>query len=162
MRRFFSYPNPVNEHVARVTAVGVVVLVVLTIALDQPWVILVIAYGFLARVAAGPKLSPLALFAARVVVPAAKWRPKPVPGPPKRFAQAIGAVFSVTAAVLHFGFGATSAAYVVLALLAAAAALEGFAGVCLGCMVFARLMQAGLIPESVCRECADITRRVRA
>jgi hypothetical protein len=162
MRRFFSYPNPVNEHVARVTAVGVVVLVVLTIGLGQAWMSLLIAYGFLARVAAGPKLSPLAQFASRVVVPAAKWRPKPVPGPPKRFAQAIGAVFSTAAVVAHFTLGATGAAYVLLALLAAAAALEGFAGICLGCIVFARLMRAGVIPESVCLECADITRRMRA
>ncbi|HEV8296883.1 MAG TPA: DUF4395 domain-containing protein [Acidimicrobiales bacterium] len=159
VRRIFSFPNPVNEHAARVVAAGVVVMVVVTVVFDQPWLIAVIAYGFVARVVSGPTLSPLGQLATRVIIPALGRPPKLVPGPPKRFAQGIGAAFSVTAAVLHFGLGATRAAYLVLALLGCAAALEAFAAICLGCAVFGRLMQAGLIPESVCRECAAIGRR---
>jgi hypothetical protein len=59
MAELFSFPNPVNEISARLVAAGVVVLCVLTLALDQPWLILVLAYGFVARVATGPTLSPL-------------------------------------------------------------------------------------------------------
>jgi hypothetical protein len=99
------------------------------------------------------------LLVTRVLVPAAGRPPKHVPGPPKRFAQGIGTLFSGTAVVLHFGFGATAAAYVVLGLLAGAAALEAFAGVCLGCIAFARLVLLGVVRESVCLECADPSRR---
>jgi hypothetical protein len=58
------------------------------------------AYGFLARVASGPTLSPLGQLATRVIVPRLAAAPRLVPGPPKRFAQGIGATLSVTAATL--------------------------------------------------------------
>ena len=53
------------------------------------WLFLPLAYGFIARVLSGPRLSPLARLATAVVAPRLG-APKPVPGPPKRFAQAIG------------------------------------------------------------------------
>lgn len=55
----FSFPDPVNEISARFVAGGVVLLSLATIVFDQPWATAVIAYGFLARVAGGPTLSPL-------------------------------------------------------------------------------------------------------
>ena len=155
----FSYPNPVNDNVGRAVASGVVVMSVAAIAFDQPWVLIPITYGFWARVLAGPRFSPLALVASRVVVPWLGRPPRPVPGPPKRFAQGMGVVFSTTALILAFGFGQTTAAWAVLALLVCAAFLEAAFGICLGCKVFSLLMRAGVIPESVCEECADLTRR---
>ena len=156
MRRLFSFPNPVNEHAARIVAFGVVVMSVATIVFDQPWMLLVIGYGFVARVLTGPKLSPLGLLVTTVVVPALGRPPKLVPGPPKRFAQGMGAVFSLSAIVLHFGFGETGAAYLVLGALIVAASLEAFAAICLGCLVFARLMRAGVLPASACEACDDV------
>jgi len=132
----------------------VVVLTVATIALDQPWFIPVLAYGFLARVATGPRLSPLGLLVTRVVRPRLDVEPRLIPGPPKRFAQAVGAAFTLTATVLALGFGEVGAAYVVLGLLVVAASLEAFAGFCLGCQVFALLMRVGVIPAEVCERCA--------
>jgi hypothetical protein len=41
----------------------------------------------------------------------------------------------------------------------AAAFLEAAFGLCLGCRIFTFLMRIGLIPESVCPECADLSRR---
>ena len=61
--------------------------------------------------------------------------------------------------VLAFGFGQTTTAWAVLALLVGAAFLEAAFGICLGCKVFSLLMRAGVIPESVCEDCADLTRR---
>lgn len=156
MRALFTFPNPVNEHAARVVALGVVVMSVITVAFAQHWLLFVVAYGFVARVTAGPTLSPLGRIATQVVVPLLGRPPKLVPGPPKRFAQSVGAVFSLTALVLHFGFGATLAADVVLGLLAVAASLEAFFAVCLGCMMFGRLMRAGVIPRDVCESCDDL------
>jgi len=81
-----------------------------------------------------------------------------VPGPPKRFAQGIGATISTLALAAALA-GATLAANVLLVLLIGAASLEAFAGYCLGCKIFALLMRAGIIPEAICDDCADISRR---
>jgi hypothetical protein len=151
--RLFSFPDPVNEVSARLVAGGVVLLSLATILFAQPWLTAVIAYGFLARVLSGPTLSPLGQLVTRVITPRLHVAARPVPGPPKRFAQAIGLVFSVSAAVLALGFGLPSAAYVVLGLLIVAATLESVFGLCLGCKAFAILMRAGVIPEEVCERC---------
>jgi hypothetical protein len=88
---------------------------------------------------------------------------KLVAGPPKRFAQAMGATMSLTAVVLHFGFGLDTAALVFLGLIAAAATLESVFAFCIGCTIFAGLMRVGLIPEQTCAACANVSlRRPRA
>jgi Domain of unknown function (DUF4395) len=152
----FSFPDPVNEISARFVAGGVVLLTATILLFDLEWATLLLAYGFVARVLTGPRLSPLGLLVTKIITPRLAIEAKLVPGPPKRFAQGIGAVFSVTAAVLALGFDAWAAAQVVLALLLVAASLEAFLGVCLGCKAFALLMRAGVIPASVCERCADL------
>jgi Domain of unknown function (DUF4395) len=153
MASIVGFPDPVDEVSARLVAAGVVVLAVATIALDQPWLTAVIAYGFVARVLTGPRLSPLGLLVTRALRPRLDVPPKPVPGPPKRFAQAMGAAFSLTAAVLALGFGLVGPAYVVLGLLIVAATLEAVFAFCLGCRIFALLMRTGVIPQEVCERC---------
>jgi hypothetical protein len=155
----FSFPHPVNEVSARLVAGGVVVMSVATLGLDQPWLLAVIAYGFVARVLTGPTLSPLGQLVTRVVTPRLPVPPRLVPGPPKRFAQGMGAVITVTAAVLALGFGQVTAAYWILGLVIVAATLESVFAFCVGCKIFAGLMRLGLVPDEVCAECADITRR---
>ena len=66
---FFSFPHPMNSSVARVVATGVVIMAVTTILLDQPWITLVLAFGFIARATTGPRVSPLAILASKVIVP---------------------------------------------------------------------------------------------
>ncbi|HYB23654.1 MAG TPA: DUF4395 domain-containing protein [Solirubrobacteraceae bacterium] len=151
-----TFPNPVNEVSARLVAAGVVLMSALAIALDQPWLTAVIAYGFLARVLTGPTLSPLGQLVTRVITPRLALAPRPVPGPPKRFAQGIGATLSVAAALLALAAGERTAAYVLLGLLIAAATLESVFGLCLGCRIFALLMRVGFIPAEVCERCANI------
>jgi len=156
VRRLFSFPDPVNEVSARLVAAGVVTMAVMAIAFDVRWLTAVIAYGFVARVLSGPTLSPLGQLVTRVVTPRLSLPPRFVPGPPKRFAQGIGALFSVTAAVLALALDRWGAAQVMLALLAAAAFLEAVFTLCLGCKAFALLMRAGVIPASVCERCDDL------
>lgn len=79
-----------------------------------------------------------------------------MPGPPKRFAQGIGATLSVTAVVLALGFGQTGAAAVLVAMIVVAATLESALGFCIGCKIFAVLMRIGIIPESVCERCNSL------
>ena len=131
----------------------VVALSLTIIIFEYYWLIPVLAYGFLARVLTGPTLSPMGLLATKVVAPGLKLPVKLVPGPPKRFAQTIGLVFSVTALILHFGFGLSGAASVVLGILALFAFLESAFAFCAGCLTFAVLMRLGLIPEDVCEAC---------
>jgi len=159
IRSVFGFPNPVNEVAARVVAGGVVVLCALAMALDQPWLLVPLAYGFWARVLSGPTLSPLGQLATRVVTPLLGVAPRPVAGPPKRFAQAIGVAFSSAAVVLWFGAGEHAAAWVVVGLLAVAALLESAFGLCLGCRAFGLLMRLGVVPEQVCEACTDVTLR---
>ncbi len=155
----FKFPNPVNEYAARTVAAGVLIMAVVAMAFQQPWILIPLAYGFWARVLTGPTLSPLGQLATRVIAPRLPWGPKPVAGPPKRFAQGMGVAFSTTALILWFGFGEGAATWVVVGLLACAATLESVFGICLGCIVFGYLMKAGIIPEEVCVACADISLR---
>ena len=155
VRRVFSFPNPVNEVSARLVAAGVVVMALLAITLDLKWLTAVLAYGFVARVLSGPTLSPLGQLVTRVVTPRLPIAERPVAGPPKRFAQGMGVVFSVTALVLTL-LGYWGAAQLVLAVLVVAATLESAFGLCLGCKVFAVLMKVGVVPEEVCERCNDI------
>ncbi len=128
---------------------------IVTLATSAYWLLAVIAYGFIARVLTGPTLSPLGRVASSVIAP--RLGPEePVPGPPKRFAQGMGAVISSAAAIAALAFGADTAADVLLVMLILAAALESLFAFCVGCRIFALLMRAGLIPEAVCVECADI------
>ncbi len=160
LRSLFTFPNPVNELAARTVAAGVVVMATVAVAAGVPWMLVPIAYGFWARVLTGPTLSPLGQLATRVVVPALGWAPRPTPGPPKRFAQAMGAAMSTAAVALWATAGWSVARYVLVPLIVAAL-LESALGLCLGCRVFALLMRAGVIPERVCRECADLGWRQR-
>ena len=150
MSTLFRFPNPVNEVSARLVAGGAVILAVLTIALDQPWLMIPLAYGFVARVLTGPTLSPLGQFVTRVLTPNLPFAAKNVAGPPKRFAQGIGATLTVSAVVLHFGFGLTDAAFVLVSLVVVAATLESVFAFCIGCKVFGLLMRIGVIPAEVC------------
>jgi hypothetical protein len=153
--KLLSFPNPVNEVSARLVAGGVLVMSVLTIAFDARWATAVIAYGFIARLLTGPSLSPLGQFMTRVVTPRLPIAARPVAGPPKRFAQGMGATFSV-AALLFTILGYWGAAEIVLGMLTAAALLESVFGLCLGCKAFAVLMRIGAVPEEVCEKCNSI------
>ena len=157
-----GFPDPVNEVSARLVAGGVVLLAVAAIATDTEWLTLVLAYGFLARVLTGPRLSPLGQLVTRVITPRLRVEPKLVPGPPKRFAQSIGVIFSGSALLLALVFEQHAAAALVLGGLCVAAGLESLFGYCLGCKVFQLGMRLGLVPEDVCVECANIWARDRS
>ena len=156
---FFSFPNPVNDVAARTVASGAVLMALAVAVLGWGWVLVPLTYGFVARLLAGPRISPLGQFATKVVAPRLPQYEKLMPGPPKRFAQGIGVAFSLTASVLWLA-GAPTAARIVVGTLAGAAFLEAAFGFCLGCKVFGLLMKAGVIPDDVCEDCADISRRL--
>jgi hypothetical protein len=157
MAGVLGFPNPVNEVAARLVATVVAVTAWVIVGTGWQWLIVPLAYGFWARVLTGPRLSPLGRLAVAVAPRLAEV--KAVPGPPKRFAQGIGATLA-SAALLAWLLGAPGAATVLVALIAVAATLESVFAFCLGCQVFAALMRVGIIPTSVCEACNDL--RLRA
>ncbi len=155
-RRLFGFPDPVDEISARLVATGVVLQAVLIVATHWWPLYLLLAYGFLARVLTGPRLSPLGLLVTRVVRPRLAIAPRYVPGPPKRFAQGMGLAFSSLIALLALGFGLTTEADVLLVVLGTFATLEAAFGFCLGCRIHAGLARLGVV--RACVDCEDVGR----
>ena len=153
-----SFPSTVNEKAARTVAALVGATGAVALLTGAHWLLVPLALGFLARVLYGPRFSPFALLATRVVAPRLG-PPNEVAGPPKRFAQAMGLAMTATGAVLALGLGLTGAADLLLGALIVAATLEAAFALCLGCHVFALLMRAGVVPAGVCAECADLWSR---
>jgi hypothetical protein len=149
MRSLFRFPNPVNEVSARLVAGGVVVQCIAMLVFRQWWLLVPLTYGFVARVLTGPTMSPLGQMVTRVITPRLGATEKLVPGPPKRFAQGIGATLSISASI----------ALLCVAAIAVAATLESVFAYCLGCVIFNRLMRLGIIPPEVCESCNDLSSR---
>lgn len=157
MPHLFWFPNPVNEVAARLTA-GVMAIVTVVAAVMHPiWLLAALSASFALRVAFGPRVDPVAWTMVRVAdrLPLAS---VPVPGPPKRFAQLMGLVFTGSALVAGI-VGANLAASILVGIVAIFATLESVFGFCAGCLVFGWLMRAGLVPVGVCEECNNVSLR---
>ena len=152
VRRLFAFPDPVNETSARIVAFGVLIEAALFLVFRQGWLLVPLVYGFAARVLTGPTLSPLGLLATRVITPRLRVEHRYVPGPPKRFAQGIGLVFT-SGAALAWAIGGPVVSYALIALLIVAASLEAFLAICLGCIVYRFFWD--------CPDCHDISERLR-
>ena len=152
MGALFEFPDPVNETSARLVAAGVVAQVVAFLVFQEGWLLVPLVYGFLARVLAGPTLSPLGQFVTRVATPRLHVEHRFVPGPPKRFAQGIGLAFSAFGA-LAWVLGAPGVTFVLLGLLVVAASLESVLALCLGCIAYRLIWE--------CEDCDDISDRLR-
>jgi len=155
MSRRFPFPHPVNETSARIVAAGVVIMSVAYAFTGAAWLLIPLTYGFFARVTTGPAFSPLGAFATKVITPRLNVQHRLVAGPPKRFAQFVGLVFSAGAGVLWL-LDLGTASRIVAALLAGAALLESAFAVCLGCIMFRWLIRLGAIPERVCEQCNNL------
>lgn len=157
-----GFPRSVDDVSARLVAGGVVVLSAAYVASGWVPLLVLLTYGFVARTLSGPTLSPWGQVVTRVVRPRLDVAAQPTAGPPKRFAQAIGASLTLTAVVTLVLDGSDVVPRVLVGAVTVAATLEAALGFCLGCRVFALLMRVGVIPESVCEECADISSRLAA
>ncbi|GDX15047.1 hypothetical protein LBMAG03_11460 [Actinomycetes bacterium] len=154
----FPFPHPVNETSARIVAAGAVVMSATFAATGAAWILIPLTYGFVARVTTGPALSPLGLLATKVITPRLNVQHRFVAGPPKRFAQFVGVLFSATASVLWL-LDLGTVARIVAAMLAGAAFLESAFAVCLGCIMFGWLIRWGVVPERICEQCNNLNLR---
>ena len=158
MAKILSFPNPVNETSARIVAGGAVIMGTAYAVTGNGWILVALTYGFVVRLLAGPTFSPLGRIATQLITPRLSIQHRLVPGPPKRFAQGVGAAFSITASVLYIA-GAYGASQTVIAALVVAAFLESAFAICLGCIAFGYLMKLGVIPQAVCEECNNFSAR---
>lgn len=130
---FFSFPAEVNERAARIVAGVVASSIALSIALDARPVVVILAIGFWLRTAFGPRISPLARLA---VMLAPRLGPAVlVPGPPKRFAQTLGAIFTTTSAILLYT-GSPIIGWSLAGMVALLASFESALAACLGCWIY--------------------------
>ena len=159
------FPAVVDDVTVRLIAAVVLVIGVIALGTTQWWLYAVLAVDFTLRAALGPKASPIAQLVNRWIRPAVPAAKRPTPGPPKRFAATIGAVMTVAATglwLLNVATGssaALTAVVVIGAIMVLFPLLEAAFGLCVGCRIFAVLMRLGLVPEEICLDCADITRR---
>ncbi|KRF38770.1 DUF4395 domain-containing protein [Terrabacter sp. Soil810] len=159
------FPAVVDDVTVRLIAAVVLVIGVIALATQQWWLYAVLAVDFSLRAALGPQASPIARLVQRWIRPAVSAPKRPTAGPPKRFAATIGAVMTVAATVLWVvalvtgSSGATAGVVVIGAVMVLFPALESIFGICVGCILFSGLMRLGVIPDEVCLECADITKR---
>ncbi|EKR02358.1 DUF4395 domain-containing protein [Leptospira borgpetersenii] len=151
-----KFPDSVNEYAARSVAGLVFLLTIATLLTQSIWLNLALLYGFTARVLYGPKFSIFARLAIHGIVPLLNLGNKTVAGPPKRFAQGVGFLFSLTSLILLIQ-GQILAFQITLGILIFFTALESFVGFCAGCFVFGYLMQWGIIPQEVCERCSRLT-----
>ena len=157
MARISRFPNIVDDVSVRLIAGVVLLLGTVALATHQWWLYAVLAVDFILRAGWGPSASPVARLVQQVR-PRVQTPPQYTAGPPKRFAAAVGAVLTTAATVLWLA-GAALPVVLIGAVMVVFPALEALAGICVGCLVFGWLMRVGVIPESVCLECADISRR---
>jgi len=159
VRTPFEFPAVVNEKAARAVAGLVVLVAAVALLTGWLWLSAVLAVGFALRVASGPRFDPFGQLATTVIAPRLG-EPVLVPGPPKRFAQAIGLVLTLVATgLLVAGLPVVTTA--LLGILLVFATLESAFGFCAGCYAFGLLMRAGLVPEETCAACNDISLRQR-
>ena len=159
------FPAVVDEITVRLIADVVLGIGVVALATQQWWLYAVLAVDFSLRAALGPRVSPIARLVQRWIRPAVPAAKRPTAGPPKRFAAAIGAVMTVAATALWIISLVTGSTGVIVPVVVIGAvmvlfpALESILAICVGCILFSGLMRLGVVPEEVCLECADITKR---
>lgn len=122
-----------EENTIRFVALQVVIISVILLAAQSKYLALLLAIDFAVR-AFTYLPSPLAAVA-KFLVKQFNIERKPVFSAPKKFAAAVGFVFSLSIFLL-FQFELTIAAFVVGGVLVFCAVLESFFKICIGCYVY--------------------------
>ena len=124
----------INENVVRITAMWVVLLTALFIAVPNPFVPLYLIFDFYLRAFTKSRYSPLSWISSRISR-SLKLSPKMIDKAPKVFAGRVGLLFSV-AMLLLFLLGAQVAALSTASVLILFAFLECGMNFCAGCWVY--------------------------
>jgi hypothetical protein len=146
------FPEQLDENAVRATAVFVFITALAGLIIGHWLILAFLAYEFLARLVYGPGIS-LQTYLARQLIVKPMHRPfRATPGAPKRFAQFVGTVFSVSALVAAI-LGQTFLAQILLGVLVFFSFLEFSVGFCAACFMFAQAIRLGLVSEKYCEVC---------
>jgi hypothetical protein len=128
----------VSATAARINGMIVTALLAVALLVPAPWVLAILVVDFSIKVFAGFRVSPICALS-RALAGGLHLPTRPVDQAPKRFAAELGLVFSSVGLVLGLAFDLPVAYTVVVGTFAVCAALEGFAGFCVGCVVYTYL-----------------------
>ncbi|MDD2299932.1 MAG: DUF4395 domain-containing protein [Fermentimonas sp.] len=125
--------NHVNEKTVRIVAVQVVLFTLLLLITNWKIIALFLVIDFALR--AFTRIPSLFALNAKGISKTFDLKPKPIFAPPKRFAAALGLLFSLAIVIFQY-LDLTIGVYVAGSILLLCAALEAFLNICLGCYVF--------------------------
>jgi len=148
-RPLFAFPERLTEATVRLVAGGVSLALLGAFTFQAGWVLPVLAFGFVLRVAAGPRFSPLAQLAIRVT-DALRLPTRTIAGAPKQFAASMGAGVLMTSSALLVA-GQPTAAWGLAGVVAGLAGLEAAFAFCLGCKIYSGLFG--------CADCSRLAAR---
>ena len=124
----------VDNNVTRIIALMVLLIAITGSVLNNYWVFVYLAFDFAVRAFFKGKGS-LLKWIGQQIVKLLKIVPKPINAAPRKFAAALGFVFSVLIALLIFN-GSITASYIFNGMLAVCAFMESFLGFCIGCYLY--------------------------
>lgn len=138
----------IDSTLAKFSQATTVLLTGLAFIFGQP-VLVIIAAIFLTLSAISPTISPFRLLYKWVALPLHLLKPRIVEDDPAphRFAQGIGAVFTIAASLLLVFTQATVAGWVLDLIVFVLAGINLFVGFCAGCFVYYHLGRWGVLPR---------------
>lgn len=137
-----------DAHLGKFSQASTFVLAALAFLLNQPYLVLATAL-ILTLAALVPSISPYRLIYRFILVPLHILRPRIVEDDPAphRFAQGIGAVFLLAAALVLLLTRATALGWTLDLIVFVLSGLNFFVGFCAGCFVYYHLGRLGLLPR---------------
>lgn len=143
-----STPAPIDPRGPRFNQAVLAATLLVGFALDQRWVVPLLAVVLLLGAALGPRYGPFLRLYAELVRPRLG-PPAELEDPrPPRFAAAVG-VACLAAATVAFVAGASVVGWVLALIVAALAALAAVTGLCVGCEIWLAFARARRIPLAV-------------
>jgi hypothetical protein len=138
----------VDTTLAKFSQATTVLLSGLAFIFGQPVLVIIVAI-FLALSAISPVISPFRLLYKWVALPLHLLKPRIVEDDPAphRFAQGIGAVFTIAASLVLVFTQAYVAGWTLDLIVFALSAINLFVGFCAGCFVYYHLGRWGLLPR---------------
>ncbi len=138
----------VDTHLAKFSQAGTVMLTGLAFIINQPVIVLVTAL-VMTLAALIPEYSPYRLVYRRIVLPLKLWQPRIAEDDPAphRFAQGVGAVLLIAAALVLFLTTATVLGWILNLIVFVLAGINLTVGFCAGCFVYYHLGRLGMLPR---------------
>lgn len=137
-----------DAHLNKFSQAGTFVLAGLAFVLFQPVVVLIVGI-ILALSALAPAIGPYRLIYRYILVPLHVLKPRIVEDDPAphRFAQGVGALFTLASALVLLLFHATVAGWTLDLIVFVLSGLNLFVGFCAGCFVYYHLGRLGITPH---------------